>query len=287
MRNVFQAVQGLGIEMKQELNTGLCRYSKRNLQMKNLFRLIIPIVLLCQLGLPLQADTFIKGEFDYYTLALSWQPAFCESKPNKLECQSQHEGQFYAEHFTLHGLWPNVQGDKRHTYEYCQMSKSLIKQYKRKRWCNLPKLDLSKQVREQLSQFMPGYISCLQRHEWYKHGSCSGLSENDYYVVSNQLVELFSKTRFSQYVAKNVGRYVNRKVLLKQFDKEFGQGSRHYLALKCKKVRGISLLTEIRIYLKKELSIVSDFKHLFPEKRLTVRGTCPRRFKIDEVGMAN
>jgi len=226
--------------------------------MKNLFQLIMTIILLCQLGLPLQADTFIKGEFDNYTLALSWQPAFCESKPNKLECQSQHEGQFYAN-----------------------------QQYKRKRWCDLPKLNLSKLVRKQLSQFMPGYISCLQRHEWYKHGSCSGLSENDYYVVSNQLVELFSKTRFSQYVAKNVGKYVNRKALLKQFDKEFGQGSRHYLALKCQKVRGTSLLTEIRIFLKKELSTVSDFKHLFPEKKLKVRGTCPRSFKIDEVGIAH
>ncbi|MDM8563989.1 hypothetical protein QUF54_11615, partial [Candidatus Marithioploca araucensis] len=95
-----------------------------------------------------------------------------------------------------------------------------------------------------------------------------------------------SKTDFSQYIAKHVGKKVKRKTLLKKFDKEFGQGSRSYLALRCKKVRRKSLLTEIQIHLKKNLLATDDFGKMFPKEKLRVRGNCPRRFKIDEVGIS-
>jgi ribonuclease T2 len=259
---------------------------KRSINLKELLPLILTI-LLCQVSSPLFAAASKKaGEFDYYVLALSWQPAFCESKPKNPGCRDQHEGQFYATHFTLHGLWPTVKGDKRHSYKYCHVPKSILS--KRRRWCNMPKLDLSNPVRKRLIPFMPGMLSCLHRHEWYKHGSCSGLSENDYYALSNQLVEKFSKTGFSQYVAKHVDQYVSRNMLLKKFDKEFGKGSRSHLALRCKKIDGTSLLTEIRIHLKKNISAINDFgQQIFPEKKIRVRGNCPRRFKIDEVGVTH
>src|SRR5258706_166452 len=38
--------------------------------------------------------------------AVSWQPAFCETKPNKPECLSMTSDRFDATHLTLHGLWP-------------------------------------------------------------------------------------------------------------------------------------------------------------------------------------
>ncbi|KHD08528.1 hypothetical protein PN36_13335 [Candidatus Thiomargarita nelsonii] len=101
--------------------------------------------------------------------------------------------------------------------------------------------------------------------------------------MSNQLVDIFSKTGFSQYITQNVGKYVKRKKLLKAFDKAFGKGSRKHLALKCKKVRGIAMLTEIQIHLKKELSDISEFKTLFPKEKIRIHGTCPSQFKIDEV----
>ena len=258
-----------GISVEQEIN------------LKKILIFTITILLLSHTSL--QADT--KGKFDYYTLALSWMPAFCESKPNKRECQNQDEKRFDAYHFILHGLWPGVKGDKRHTYGYCDVSKSVIKKDKKRRWCNMPKLDLSQTVRKNLNQFMPGTASCLQRHEWYKHGSCSGLSEEDYYALSNQLVEKFSKTDFSQYIAKHVGKKVKRKTLLKKFDKEFGKGSRSYLVLRCKKVRRKSLLTEIQIHLKKNFRVADDFGKMFLKEKLWVHGNCPRSFKIDEVGV--
>ena len=41
-----------------------------------------------------------------FVLAISWQAAFCETRPSKLECESQTDDRFDATHFTLHGLWP-------------------------------------------------------------------------------------------------------------------------------------------------------------------------------------
>ena len=34
------------------------------------------------------------GDFDYYVLALSWQPAFCETQSGKPECNSQDKRPF-------------------------------------------------------------------------------------------------------------------------------------------------------------------------------------------------
>ena len=46
-----------------------------------------------------------KGNFDYYVMALSWSPSYCESHPDEDE-QCAHKG--YG--FVLHGLWPQYDG---------------------------------------------------------------------------------------------------------------------------------------------------------------------------------
>ncbi len=47
-----------------------------------------------------------SGPKPRYTLAVSWQPAFCEARTRTPECRSQTPGRFDASHFSLHGLWP-------------------------------------------------------------------------------------------------------------------------------------------------------------------------------------
>ena len=59
---------------------------------------------------PQAAHAFVQadGSFigDDYVLAASWQPSFCETKPDKDECESQTGDRFDATHFAIHGLWP-------------------------------------------------------------------------------------------------------------------------------------------------------------------------------------
>lgn len=45
-------------------------------------------------------------------LAMSWQPAFCESKPSKTECRQLNDGLLPVTEvrLSLHGLWPQPSG---------------------------------------------------------------------------------------------------------------------------------------------------------------------------------
>jgi len=227
------------------------------------------------------------AEFDYYVLALSWEPAFCETHSDKLECASQTATRFDATNFVLHGLWPNRSNDPNHTFSYCGASQNQIRLDKVGDWCDLPALQLSTDVMQRLDETMPGKQSCLQNHEWYKHGTCSGLSAEAYYNVSTWLVQSFAQTNFNRYIAANVGQTVDRSAVLEQFAVEFGAGAQDYLSVRCNEVGGVDVLTEIRITLKKDLSMPDDWSLLFPANPSHIDGSCPRQFKIDAVGLGN
>ncbi len=236
---------------------------------------------------PVAAWSGTEGNFDYYVLALSWQPAFCETKPGKEECIAQTEARFDAKNFALHGLWPNVMNDPNHRFGYCDLSQDVIAQDKAGQWCDMPPLDLSTATELDLSTYMPGTASCLQNHEWYKHGVCTGMSPDDYYALADHLVSLFDQTAFNQYIAAHIGETVSRSEVLAQFEREFGDGSANYLTLRCRSVEGTSLLTEIQIVLQKDLSAPYNFRDLFPDLRISPHGNCPVRFKIDRAGLDN
>jgi ribonuclease T2 len=225
--------------------------------------------------------------FDRYTLALSWQPAFCETRPDKEECMTQSAARFDADNFVLHGLWPD-DGDRDYNdTSYCDVSQNLIQQDKAGDWCDLPVPTLSDSIAENLFVLMPGATSCLQNHEWIKHGTCSGLSTDAYYALSNHLTTLFAQTEFNAYVADRIGIEVTRNELLDQFEAEFGTGSDQYLSLKCDEVQGTSMLTELYIILKPSIDADDNFSELFPSLDVRPQGSCPQRFWIDEVGIGN
>ena len=223
------------------------------------------------------------GDFDYYILALSWQPAFCETKQYKSECASQDNGRFDATNFVLHGLWPNQNDDPSHSFAYCGQSNDIINTDKASDWCELPDLPLSTAVESDLNVFMPGAESCLDHHEWYKHGTCAGMSADAYFALSNGLVASFAQTSFNQYVASQIGSEVSRNDLLNRFEDEFGAGSDDYLSLRCNEVDGTSLLSEIRLALKQDLTELDDFSEIFTQQNVSPQGNCPTQFMIDSV----
>jgi ribonuclease T2 len=88
--------------------------------------------------------------FDYYLLNLSWSPEFCYSHPGAAECASHPT-------FVLHGLWP--QNSNGSYPENCSDSPG-------------PADPTS------FSDIYPD--QGLLQHEWRTHGTCSGLSANDF-----------------------------------------------------------------------------------------------------------
>jgi len=104
--------------------------------------------------------------FDFYVLSLSWSPSYCEAEGGEANRQQCAMGRPYA--FVVHGLWP---------------------QYERgyPEDCRTDQRDVPNDTLRTLYDIMPA--SGLIRHEWRKHGSCSGLSQDDYFKVLRQARE--------------------------------------------------------------------------------------------------
>ena len=104
-----------------------------------------------------------------HVLALSWQPAFCETRPGKTECQQLNAGELPVTEtqLSVHGLWPQPEGNF-----YCGVPAGLVALDKASQWADLPEPPLDDETREALAVAMPGTASFLERHEWIKHGTC-------------------------------------------------------------------------------------------------------------------
>lgn len=92
--------------------------------------------------------------FDYYLLTLSWSPEYCHGHRNSPQCDGSHPG------FVVHGLWP--QRDSGQWPSDCSTAPGLT--------------DPSSML-----DIMPD--PRLIAHEWATHGTCSGLSANQYFAL--------------------------------------------------------------------------------------------------------
>ena len=101
------------------------------------------------------------GQFDFYVLALSWSPSYCEASaeraPNRAPDQ-QCGGRPFS--FVVHGLWP----------QYEQGFPS---------YCQVPAPRLDRAIVGSMLDLMPS--PRLIFHEWDRHGTCSGLSAHAYF----------------------------------------------------------------------------------------------------------
>ncbi|MCA1977606.1 MAG: ribonuclease I [Thiobacillus sp.] len=154
-----------------------------------------------------QAGYAASSDFDYYLLALSVAPAFCEDNPGRTrrfaQCRQLNEAAFKAMPLTLHGLWPN-RLDRRHP-AFCAGET-------RGGFCRLPAISLPADTRVRLGRVMPATADCLDRYQWAKHGSCSGLREADYFAASATLTERVNRALGAE-IARHMGREVSLDTL--------------------------------------------------------------------------
>jgi ribonuclease T2 len=215
----------------------------------------------------------------HYVLALSWQPAFCESNARRPECRALDPGDFAARHLTVHGLWPNDRPNAGPTY--CGVDEETKALDEPKSWCQLPEPEMSGKTRAHLAQTMPGVLSCLDRHEWIKHGTCSGIGAERYFGETLRLASAVQATVFNQVIAANVGREVTPEQLIKAFEASFGAGSSAALTLVCSDG---GFLSEIRIALKaSSLEGELDGGDLYRDGPAPA-SRCPATMRIDAAG---
>jgi ribonuclease T2 len=129
------------------------------------------LVLCVGLGLMLASPSLAQrgqkggaaGEFDFYVLALSWSPGFCESEGDEKGRDQCAAGRKLG--FVVHGLWP-------------QFNRGFPSE------CGPAGRTPSRIAMEQAAGVFPE--QGLARHQWRKHGTCSGLSPSDYFAATKR-----------------------------------------------------------------------------------------------------
>ncbi len=152
---------------------------------------LVVLLGLTSVASPLHADGY-PGDFDYYVRALSWSPTYCASPSGRGDFRQCGTGRRYS--FVVHGLWPQYQSG---WPSYC-----------RTRMRYVP----NARIREMLP-VMPSKRLII--HQWRKHGSCTGLSQKDYF---GQTRELFARFQVpARYVAPSRTLLTTPKELVHDF----------------------------------------------------------------------
>ena len=222
--------------------------------------LFLAVVVAAVAWLYWKGEDTIQNSRSSVVLALSWQPAFCERKPNKPECRSQRKERYDANNFSLHGIWPQPRNNI-----YCDVPKHLVELDKRGKWSELPKLELSAKTREELALVMPGYRSNLHRHEWYKHGTCMGVqfSPESYYKASIRIVQAINDKPLRDLFAKNIGKEITSAQIIKAFERSEGKDAGQRITISCKRDGKRTIINELKIsYALPEGDVVSSFDEL-------------------------
>lgn len=213
--------------------------------------------------------------YDSHVLAVTWQTGFCLTHKNKKECENLAQNSFALNNFTLHGLWPNKNSCDIY-YNYC----SDIPEEKGD-FCTLPDYTLDPAIADKLKQVMPSAQAktCLDRHEWWKHGVCRDKSATDYFKLSLELLEQINKSNFvTEFLRSSTGKKVTRSQLYLAFRKAFGPSSDSKIGIYCTK----EMLTEIQINLPRVLD--KSFKDLIAASSIQPKkGTCPDSFLIPNI----
>ena len=214
------------------------------------------------------------GLADSYILALSWQPAFCESHPHKAECKTEGE-----DDLTLHGLWPNRSGCGK-DYGYCgPVSEAQAPDNP----CDYPPLPLSPTTRARLEQQMPSsrHATCLQRHQWYKHGTCQTRWNPDrYFSRALELLRQIETSAVGRFLKHRSGQQVATDRFLQLFDQTFGTNAHRHLTLLCHKGK----LVELYLQLPRDMGDKRPLKALLGDAPAKFNNRCGTHFLIDEAG---
>lgn len=199
-------------------------------------------------------DIMVSKNLDY-ALAASWQPSFCEKRPNKPECLNQTGEGFGANHFVIHGLWPQPRNNV-----YCNVSEELQQLDKDGRWLELPELALSSELRQELAIKMPGYQSGLHRHEWYKHGTCYSETPEEYYQETIVLLDQINESDVRALFAQNLEQDITSKQIGQAFNTAFDSTDK--VLVSCANVNKENLIQELIINLRGEIEADTDIADL-------------------------
>ena len=178
-----------------------------------------------------------------YALAISWEPAFCLQHSSKPECTSEPPSRHDAHYFSLHGLWPQ-------SGSYCGVSASQKSTDQAGDWAALPAVILQPDTESLLQVDEPGTQSYLERHEWTEHGTCSGLSQQDFFAPTLSMLEGINASNLGATVSANVGGHLTLAQLQAAAKLDYGTYASIDIEYLCISSGGRSYLEEVRFHMR-------------------------------------
>ncbi len=178
-------------------------------------------------ALPALAEGERAGEFDYYVMALSWSPNWCElegDSRNSPQCDPRHD-----HGWILHGLWPQFH---RGYPSYCNTSE------------RAPSRSLTNGMADIMG------TGGLAWHQWKKHGTCTGLSASRYFAVSREAYGTLTRPEIFRKLTKDIK--LPASVVEDAFMKENPSLERDGITITCKSGH----IQEARICLSRALTPV-------------------------------
>jgi ribonuclease T2 len=166
------------------------------------------------------------GAFDYFVLALSWSPSYCAGDAGRKDTTQCAPGRRFA--FVVHGLWPQYQQG---WPQNCETDES---------WVSQDEIDLMMPV-------MPSKRLII--HQWKKHGSCSGVSQSDYFRATRVL---FEKVKVpARYLSPTADVITTPEQLVTDFVKTNKDLTAAMLSVQCGNAKDRARLSELRVCLDK------------------------------------
>ncbi|MCG5483826.1 MAG: ribonuclease [Sinorhizobium meliloti] len=182
-----------------------------------------------------------------YVLAVSWQPGFCETRPDRKECVDQTAERFDATNFSLHGLWPLKKS-------YCGVEADLKARDRKGDWLELPEVAMGDETAKRLLVAMPGVKSGLDRHQWLRNGTCQTANAEDYFALQLRLLDELNRSAVRALFAGGIGKELDEKQIKQAFDQTFGAGAGDRVRMRCQSVNGRDVITGLTIGLSGDLS---------------------------------
>lgn len=152
--------------------------SKRNIFYIFVFFILTLSTILGRMHLNAQNTSFQKNAssskhpFKHYVLALSWSSTYCLLNASSMGAPQCKPDKY---NFIVHGLWPQPSNKEK-------INQDLV-------FCDTSK-EVSGQIIEKTFSIMPS--TRLIQHSWRKHGSCSGLSPQEYFSQIKSLYKEFN-----------------------------------------------------------------------------------------------
>ena len=168
-------------------------------------------------------------------LVLTWGPSLCEADAANPGCRSGHVDRM-GQSFVLHGLWPQPS-----TEQYCDVPRQQSDRARKP--VELPD-DLQARLQTMMSD-----SAIMAKHEWYAHGTCSGVAAAEYFGIAAQLTDQASRVLTPVFSGAQ-GRRLSSRSVREAMDGAFGAGAGQRVSLSCKDMSGQgSIVYEVRLSL--------------------------------------